>query len=69
MAVQSVDPDTPAWQAGLRPGYGILSVQGADVREPQDFYRAVEDPQLATQPLELRIVRADGRPETIEVAP
>lgn len=69
VAVQSVDPDTPAWQAGLRPGYGVLSVHGKDVREPQDFYHAVDDPQLATQSLELRIVRPDGRAESIEVAP
>lgn len=69
VAVQSVDPDTPAWQAGLRPGYGILTVNGTDVQAPQDFYRAVEASDLATQPLELRIVRPDGRAETIEVAP
>lgn len=69
VAVQSVDPDTPAWQAGLRPGYGILSVHGTDVQEPQDFYHAVDDPQLATQSIELRIVRPDGRAESIEVAP
>lgn len=69
VAVQSVDPDTAAWHAGLRPGYGILSVAGTDVQQPQDFYRAVDDPDLAGRPLELRIVRSDGRAETIEVAP
>ncbi len=69
VAAAAVDPDTPAWQAGLRPGYGILSVNGADVHEPQDFYREVEAPDLVAQRLELRIVRPDGRAETIEVAP
>lgn len=69
LAILSVDPDTPAWSSGLRPGYGLVSVQGTELENPDDFYRLVGDSALASLPVELTIVRPNGRPETVEVAP
>jgi len=69
LAILSVDPDTPAWSSGLRPGYGLVSVQGTELENPDDFYRLVGDPALAALPVELMIVRPNGRSETVEVAP
>ncbi len=69
LAILSVDPDTPAWSAGLRPGYGLVLVQGTEMENPDDFYRAVADPALAALPVELTIVHSNGRSETVEVAP
>ncbi|MEO8268458.1 MAG: trypsin-like peptidase domain-containing protein [Aureliella sp.] len=69
LAILSVDPDTTAWSSGLRPGYGLVSVQGVELENPDDFYRLVGDLDLAELPVELTIVRSNGRSETVEVAP
>lgn len=65
VAILSVDPDTPAWEAGLRPGYGILSVAGKAVAKPDDFYSAVA--QLSGV-VDVEVVRTGERPETISVS-
>ncbi|MEM8734029.1 MAG: trypsin-like peptidase domain-containing protein [Planctomycetota bacterium] len=62
IAVRGVDPDTPAWQAGLRPGVGILSVNGKSVSTPAEFYAAVQGEDDCT----LSLVNSDGR--AIQVA-
>lgn len=64
LAILSVDPDTPAWQAGLRPGQAVVSVAGDIAETPDDFYRLV---QAASGSVSLTIVSNDGRTETIEV--
>ena len=69
LAIESVDPDTPAWNAGLRPGYGLISVGETTLESPDDFYRLVADPALAELPVDLTIVRPDGRRESIHIAP
>ncbi len=66
LAILSVDPDTPAWSAGLRPGYGINSVAGSAVTSPDEFYRLVQE---HTGAVPFSIVRSDGRTETIQVPP
>ena len=48
LAILTVDPDSPAWQAGLRPGYGVVSVvDGRELENPDDFYEVVRDGSLA----------------------
>ncbi len=69
LAILSVDPDTPAWNSGLRPGYGLVSVQGTEVDSPDDFYRLAGAPALVGLPVELTVVRPNGRAESVEVAP
>lgn len=43
-AIVRVDPDSPAWRAGLRPGQVILRVGTRLVERPADFYAAVGAP-------------------------
>ncbi len=64
LAIQSVDPDTPTWRAGLRPGYGILSINNSAVETPEDFYRIAEE---SPDEVSIKIVRGDQRPETIRI--
>ncbi len=69
LAILTVDPDSPAWQAGLRPGYGVVSVvDGRELENPDDFYEVVRDGSLATQAVDLVVVRNE-RAETVRVAP
>ena len=42
LAILSVDPDSPAWRAGLRAGHAILSVGSTRVSTPDEFYAAVK---------------------------
>ncbi len=64
VAVLSVEPGTAAWQAGLRPGYGVRSLNGVEVSSPEDFYRVVGG---LSGDVKLMAVRSGGRAETIVV--
>lgn len=66
LAILSVDPDTQAWQAGLRPGFGVMSVAGTRVETPADFYRIMAD-HAGEVPVELVVIRSLDRPETVVV--
>jgi serine protease Do len=57
VAVKIVRQDSPAWQAGLRPGALITKVNNQSVRRPSDFYRAVEG---APGPVSLTTSDVDG---------
>jgi S1-C subfamily serine protease len=41
LSISGVEPNSPAWNAGLRPGNGVRSVAGEPIDEPDDFYEAV----------------------------
>lgn len=43
VAIVDVDPDSPAWKAGLRPNSFIRSVGDNRVANPDQFYEAVSD--------------------------
>ncbi len=60
----AVVPDSAAWKAGLRPGYGILSVDGTAVHSPADFHRAVN---ARTGRVELSVVQPNGSGQSIVV--
>ncbi|MCA9131638.1 MAG: trypsin-like peptidase domain-containing protein [Planctomycetales bacterium] len=64
LAVLSVDPDTPAWQAGLRPGYGLLAIDGRPVHSPEEFYQRVAE---RSDSVSLTIVHSGRRPESLLV--
>ena len=55
--VMEVEPDSPAWDEGLREGDVIVEVNRRPVKEPDDVLRAVEG---APPPLLLNVRRADG---------
>jgi serine protease Do len=65
LAVLAVTPDTLAWEAGVRPGYGILSVDGNAVSSPDEFYRAIEG---RNGPVELGVVQPNGSGQSLIVA-
>ena len=55
--VMEVEPDSPAWDEGLREGDVIVEVNRHPVKEPDDVLSAVEG---APPPLLLNVRRADG---------
>lgn len=66
LAVLAVDPGTPAWDAGMRPGYGILAVDAQAVETPEAFERAV---QGRSDRVVLQCTRNSARPELLSIAP
>ncbi|QDV27392.1 putative periplasmic serine endoprotease DegP-like precursor [Aureliella helgolandensis] len=65
LGVLSVDPGTPAWESGLRPGYGILEVDGQPVNNPDEFYAAVEG---SVGDVSILVVPATGSSRTLRIA-
>ncbi len=57
--VTEVEPDSPAWQAGVRPGMFISHVGQDRVKTPDEFRAAVEG---ATDTLNIRLTRPVGAP-------
>ncbi len=65
LAILSVDPDSPAWVAGLRAGQAILTVNGARVSTPDEFYEAARQNNTDVQ---LQVFRSSDRPDTVVVS-
>ncbi len=65
LAILSVDPDSPAWRSGLRAGHAILSVAGARVNTPEEFYAAVAKSEGSVT---LQVYRGSERLEALTVA-
>ncbi len=64
LAILSVDPDSPAWKAGLRAGNGLMAVNNREISSPLEFLNAVEKMDgLIT----LQVVRDGERAETISI--
>ncbi|WP_164103362.1 trypsin-like peptidase domain-containing protein [Candidatus Laterigemmans baculatus] len=64
-AVLRVDPDSPAWRAGVRPGQLLVEAAGEAVVRPEDFYAAVAQQEGVVQ---LRLEQRLGVPVTVTVA-
>ena len=65
IAALTVEPGTPAWDAGIRPGNGIQQLDGTQVNSPDEFHRTASQIKgVAT----LTIVQASGRSEKIKVS-
>jgi serine protease Do len=56
LAALQVEPNTPAWQAGIRPGQLILSVQGEPVTSPDQFTELVN--RFSGQSIEISLIDA-----------
>mgnify|MGYP003879202109 CR=1 FL=1 len=57
LAVTEVEKDSPAWEAGLRPGSLITHVERSPVRTPKQFRQAVA---AKTGPVSIRVVGEGG---------
>jgi serine protease Do len=66
VSARDVDTESPAWEAGLRPGTRISHVGPTPVETPEEFRRAVAD---KTGPVRLRIIGAAGEVKVVNVAP
>ncbi len=66
VAVLSVEPQSPAWEAGVRPGAGVRSLGGEPVHSPQDFYTLAES---LVGSAELELVRTDGTTARVLIPP
>ncbi len=65
LAILSVDPDTPAWKAGLRAGHGLISVDNRPVSSPKEFLEIVG---TINGSVTLQVNRDGDRIENITVA-
>lgn len=64
MAVMDVQPGTSAWLAGIRPGDGVVSVDGLPLESPQHFRELV---QAKPGPVRVGIVHSTGHRDTLSV--
>ncbi|MCA9129064.1 MAG: trypsin-like peptidase domain-containing protein [Planctomycetales bacterium] len=65
VTVMTVEPGTPTWLAGLRPGDGIVSVENQAVNTPEDFYNKVDGMDGAAI---VQIIRSGDRRESLTVS-
>lgn len=64
VTVVSVEPGSQAWNAGLRPGDGIVSAVGNSIESPAKFLQQVEQ---RSGDVPLNVARADGSIQTLVV--
>lgn len=64
--VASVEPESPGWKAGLRPGLYVSQAGGRPVANPAEFFAAVEG---RTGPVELVVLSGQGAPTRQTVSP
>ena len=63
LAVLDVERDSPAWNAGLRPGALVSHVGGQRVTLPEQFFEAVKD---QTGEVRLKVLSGDGGTVTVQ---
>lgn len=61
VALLNVAPDSPAWRAGLRAGFGLVSVNGRAIQTPEQFHQLTSS---ITGDVTLQVVASSGRPLT-----
>ena len=66
VAFLNVLPDSPVWRAGLRAGFGIVSLDGQPIQTPEQFHQLADQ---QTGPITLVFVGGDGRQSTAVVQP
>jgi serine protease Do len=66
LAVATVEPESPAWKAGLRPGALIERIDGVAVETPAEFYEIANQRSGVVPLQELPL---DDAPKTFRVAP
>ncbi len=66
VALLNVAPDSPTWRAGLRAGYGLISINGQSVQSPDQFHDLASQ---ATGKVMLTAIASDGKKLTVSVEP
>ncbi len=64
LAVFSVDPDSPAWRAGVRAGNTVVAIGGTRVNTPEEFYSKA---QASDGPVLMQIYRGTDRLESVSI--
>jgi S1-C subfamily serine protease len=64
--IASIEPDTPASDAGLREGDIIVGLAGQDVKSIDQLHRLLTEERIG-RPTALTIIRASGSPDTQEI--
>lgn len=64
VAVLAVEPGTPAWNAGIRPGYGIREVNQQSVETPDQFRELVGE---LSGPVSITVIRAGARTQVLTI--
>ena len=64
LAILSVEPDSPAWRAGIRAGHTVLTLHGLRLNTPEDFYTQAAKLE---GPAQLQVYRSSDRLETVTV--
>ena len=65
LAVLNVEPNTQAWNAGIRPGYSIIEVDGRVISNPDDFSQYVRSRE--SQVVRLKIIGYGDQAEEVEI--
>lgn len=66
VAFLNVAPDSPTWRAGLRAGFGVISINGQTIQSPERFHElASRTPGRVT----LSAISNDGKQLTVTVEP
>ncbi len=66
VAFLNVAPNTPVWRAGLRSGYGIVSVNRQSVETPEQFLQIASS---ASGDVSVVATTNDGKQMTVTVSP
>lgn len=66
VAMLNVAPDSPVWRAGLRAGYGLVSLNGQAIQTPTQFHDLANE---ALGKVTLVAIASDGKLLTVEVEP
>jgi serine protease Do len=66
VALLSVAPDSPTWRAGLRAGYGLVSLNGQEILTPDHFHQLTEN---LDGPVRLLVISSDGSQMSVVVPP
>lgn len=66
LAALQVDPNTPAWNAGLRPGQGIIKAGDRVLQNPDEFYDLV---RATPGKVSVTIIDANDQLQTVSIEP
>ncbi len=67
LAVLDVEPNSPSWNAGIRPGFSIVEVDGRSFSSPDSFHEYVHSRPV--QSIRMKIIGYGDRSRDVNIAP